>query len=135
MRTLRILCVDDDADTCLVIRRALEHAGHVVETAGTCADARAKLLGAAPYDLLVCDLGLPDGNGWDLMADARQRGTTGIALSGHAYDEDVRHSLDAGFASHVTKPATLNQLIAAIEAATRIPPQITDGSHNAGLTL
>ena len=62
---------------------------------------------ASSFDLLISDLGLPDGSGHDLMRQ-RQRGHKfpGIALSGYGQEEDIQRSREAGFAAHLTKPAS-----------------------------
>ena len=57
------------------------------------------------FDLLISDIGLPDGNGCDLMAELRDRqGLVGIALTGYGMDEDVDRSQAAGFSAHLSKP-------------------------------
>lgn len=117
MCALRVLCVDDHADTCRMLGRALELDGYLVDTAGSVAEARAKLASAVHYDVLVCDLQLPDGNGWDLMAEASACQTVGVAVSGHGYQQDVQHSMAAGFAMHLVKPVALDQLRAAVRGA------------------
>ena len=71
-------------------------------------------------DLVVSDLGLPDGTGLDLMAELRDRyGVRGIALSGYGMEEDVLKSLAAGFERHLTKPIDLQALQAAIQDTAR----------------
>jgi CheY-like chemotaxis protein len=71
-------------------------------------------------DLVLSDLGLPDGTGLELMAEIHQRyGVKGIALSGYGMEEDVRRSLEAGFDRHLTKPINLQALQTAIEETTR----------------
>jgi CheY-like chemotaxis protein len=75
---------------------------------------------AAPgaVDLVLSDLGLPDGSGLDLMRELAGRyGLRGIALSGYGMDEDVRKSREAGFRRHLTKPVTIQRLRAAITEA------------------
>lgn len=69
----RILVVEDHDDGREFLRRILRGDGHTVEAVGTCADARRALEAASPppYDLLLTDVGLPDGSGWDLVAFAR----------------------------------------------------------------
>jgi PAS domain S-box-containing protein len=113
-RRLRVLLVDDHEDTRYVLRRLLFE--HDVRSAGCVSDA---LEEAALYDfdLLVSDIGLPDGSGLDLMRQLHARyGLKGIALSGYGMDDDVRRSLAAGFHAHLTKPVTAEALHAAIEA-------------------
>ena len=68
----RILVVEDHVDGRHFLRRLLESHGHIVEAVGSCADARERLAAnvASPYHLLLTDVGLPDGSGWDLVAFA-----------------------------------------------------------------
>jgi CheY-like chemotaxis protein len=63
-------------------------------------------LESAQFDVLLSDIGLPDGSGHDLMKQARQRQPTvrGIAFSGFGMEEDLRRSKEAGFDYHLTKP-------------------------------
>ncbi len=70
-----------------------------------------KLLEDAPFDALISDIGLPDGDGYNLVRQAKLRQPLkAIALSGYGTEEDVRRSLEAGFDFHVTKPVDLNGL-------------------------
>jgi DNA-binding response OmpR family regulator len=88
------------------------------------ADALAKL-SPGRVDLLVSDLGLPDGSGLDVMREARRQGIPGIALSGFGTEEDVQRSLGAGFGAHLTKPvaiATLRRAIAAVREGSQPTP-------------
>jgi CheY-like chemotaxis protein len=68
------------------------------------------------FDLVISDIGLPDGTGHQLMAalKAKRPGLRGIALSGYGMEEDVRLSLEAGFDVHLTKPVHFASLSAAI---------------------
>jgi DNA-binding response OmpR family regulator len=71
------------------------------------------------FDLVISDLGLPDGNGLDLMRALRQmEGPPGIALSGFGTAADVGASRAAGFAEHLTKPVDWERLKSAIERLT-----------------
>ncbi len=69
-----ILVVEDHDDGREFLRRILQADGHRVDAVGTCADAREKLASSAatPYDLMLTDVGLPDGSGWDLVQHARR---------------------------------------------------------------
>ena len=107
---LRLLLVEDHPDTAKVLARLLKHAGHSVQTAHTGADAL-KLAGEAAFELMISDLGLPDMSGHELMQRIRKsHSLKGIAMSGYGMDEDIRKSHQAGFADHVTKPVTVEQL-------------------------
>src|SRR5262249_11286781 len=69
-----------------------------------------------PFDLLVSDIGLPDGSGLDLMrALSAERPVAGIAVSGFGTDEDIRMSQRAGFAAHLMKPVDYPTLEDAIQ--------------------
>ena len=69
------------------------------------------------FDVLICDIGLPDGNGYELMTELRgSHGITGIALTGYGMEEDVSRSQAAGFITHLTKPVTVQALDGALSA-------------------
>jgi CheY-like chemotaxis protein len=68
---------------------------------------------AETFDILISDIGLPDGTGYDLMRQllsSGRNGMKGIALSGFAMDDDVKQSLEAGFEQHVRKPVNFERL-------------------------
>jgi two-component system CheB/CheR fusion protein len=113
---LAILLVEDHADTAEAVAQLLQAIGHRVTVAGTVAEALAAAE-AAPFDLLVSDLGLPDGAGHELMRllASRRDPMRGIALSGYGMEADVARSREAGFDLHLVKPVTLEELRAAIE--------------------
>jgi PAS domain S-box-containing protein len=103
-RTAELLLVEDHADTARVLTRILQHAGYRVTHAGSIAAARERAA-AQRFDLVVSDVGLPDGSGLDLMHGLHAKyGLRGIALSGFGTDEDRAASAAAGFAEHLTKP-------------------------------
>ena len=94
--------------------RLLRGKGHEVATADGIASATLAAQGTE-FDLLISDLGLPDGSGLDLIrALDRIRPMPGIALSGYGMEDDRRRSLDAGFAEHLTKPVDFARLEAAV---------------------
>ena len=112
--SLSILLVDDHPDTCAALERLLTLRGHRVVAAPSM---RAALVKAADrsFDLLISDVGLPDGNGMDLLRYLRAiRPIRGIAISGFGMDADISKSLAAGFAEHLVKPVKLERLEAAI---------------------
>ena len=123
VRPLRILLVEDHGVTANMMRKVLTADGHSVETAGDVATAL-ELAGRHDFDLLVSDLGLPDGSGHDLMRELRARGHKfpGIALSGYGQEEDIQRSRQAGFAAHLTKPASRELVARAVAAATASAP-------------
>ncbi len=115
---LRVLLVDDHADTVRVMERLLRALGMQIRTAGSVQSAVALLQGGE-VDLLISDIGLPDGTGHDLILQAHRvlPGLPAIALSGFGMDTDLRRSLEAGFFTHLTKPISPERLQAAIAAA------------------
>jgi PAS domain S-box-containing protein len=117
-RLLRILLVEDHDSTLEVMSRLLKKLGHQVSPAMNVADAL-KLADSAEFDLLISDLGLPDGSGHDLMQSLQARkpgGLRGIALSGYGMEDDVRRSIEVGFNTHLTKPVDFQKLEAAVRA-------------------
>ena len=111
---MRILVVDDHADTARVLNLLLSRMGHHVTTAGSVSAATAAM-SAGRFDLLISDIGLPDGSGLDVMREAKQRGLAyGIALSGYGMEQDIQRSREAGFINHLTKPIDLSDLRRAI---------------------
>ena len=113
-RPLRILLVEDHPDTLRVLVKLLKKWGHAVTTAETVRTAQ-ELANGQEFDLLISDLGLPDGSGLDVMRQVKEHsGTPGIALSGFGTEEDIRQSRAAGFAEHLVKPVNIAALRMAI---------------------
>jgi signal transduction histidine kinase/methylmalonyl-CoA mutase cobalamin-binding subunit len=123
VRLLRILLVEDHPDTAEAMAEVLRLLGHEVTVAGTVAEALDAAEAAAArsgFELVVSDLGLPDGSGQDLMRElVKRHALPGIALSGYGMEEDVRKSLEAGFTVHLTKPVTPQRLRDAIRQVVR----------------
>ena len=94
----------------LLVRR-----GYEVKSAGSLAEARA-LAKQHRFHLLISDIGLPDGYGFDLMTELRtdHPELRGIALTGYGMDEDIARSRNAGFVSHLVKPVRVQSLEAAL---------------------
>lgn len=111
----RILLVDDHTDTSSGMKRLLERRGYEVVTAENVADAL-KTAGSSSFDLLISDLGLPDGSGLELMKDLRRTHPEmpGIAISGFGMESDHANTREAGFSEHLIKPVDLERLTAAI---------------------
>jgi signal transduction histidine kinase/CheY-like chemotaxis protein len=121
-RSLRILLVEDHEDTRQVMAHFLQTAHHQVQVAQDVASAL-DLAGQHEIDLVVSDLGLPDGSGLDLMRRLREsHGLRGVAVSGYGTAEDVAQSLAAGFVEHLTKPVYPAKLKEAITRAAGWPP-------------
>ena len=110
-----ILLVEDHATTAALMARLLRRRGHRVEIAGTVTEAVRVGLQRA-FDIVISDLGLPDGTGYEVMEALRRLpGLTGIALSGYGMDADLARSAEAGFHFHLTKPVDAQKLYATIE--------------------
>jgi len=122
-RALRILLVEDHGDTAKIMSRLLRGAGHTVEHAADVATAL-KVAGAQSFDLLLSDMGLPDGSGLDIMRTLRSRGVNwpGIALSGYGMEQDIARSHEAGFAAHLTKPVNFHAVETAMRQVVTQPP-------------
>lgn len=120
---VRILLVDDHHDTRRVLGQLLEKRGHGVKAASTMKQALTALE-EERFDVLLSDIGLPDGSGNELVTLAKQRQPQirAFALSGFGMDEDVRRSTEAGFDFHFTKPidtAELERQLAAVASGNR----------------
>jgi PAS domain S-box-containing protein len=115
---LHILLVDDHEDTARAMGRLLQRLGYRITTAGSVKTAL-DAFGRESIDLVISDIGLPDGSGLELMRQIRQqKPVRGIALSGFGMEEDVRKSRDAGFSQHLTKPINFQKLQAVIHEVT-----------------
>ena len=98
-----------------MLSRLLASFGCVVTTAAT-VKAAIEAADQQTFDLLLSDIGLPDGSGTDVMKHMAMRSkVAGIALSGFGQEEDLRRSREAGFATHLTKPINLQTLQAVIQ--------------------
>jgi signal transduction histidine kinase/ActR/RegA family two-component response regulator len=115
--SMKILLVEDNADTLHYLSRLLTLRGHTVLAASSVA--QAKQVGAQTgFELLISDIELPDGTGIELMWHMRsQRGldVPGIALSGFGSSDDIEQSRAAGFAVHLTKPVDFRLLEQAVQ--------------------
>ena len=121
MPHLRLLLVEDHADTARILIRQLERAG-ITAVQATGVDNAIMLAARGPFDLMVSDLGLPDGSGYDIMRHVSSvYGMPGIAMSGYGMEEDMRRSREAGFSEHLVKPIDLRELLAAIR---RVAPRV-----------
>ena len=113
--TYRLLVVEDHQPTLQVLARLLRKQGHDVQTASTVEAAR-DFAANQRFDLVISDIGLPDGNGVDLMKElTRDYGLRGIALSGYGMDEDFARTRDAGFIAHLVKPIDFERLNRVLE--------------------
>jgi signal transduction histidine kinase/ActR/RegA family two-component response regulator len=118
-----VLVVDDDTDTREVVREILQYAGAKVITSGSARETRALIERFQP-DVLIADIGMPDEDGYSLIAKIRENEPAGrhlpaIALTAHTRPEDVEHALKAGFHAHVAKPVDASQLVSSIVSLLR----------------
>ena len=117
----RILLVEDHADTVRLLSRLLERGGCKVTTAISVGTAMVAASEARErkekFDLLISDLGLPDGDGWEIMRELHDLdGLPGIAISGFGMENDIEKSKAAGFTEHLTKPIQFGKLQTTITA-------------------
>jgi PAS domain S-box-containing protein len=115
LRRLRVLLVEDNQDSREILAELLGELHYDVKTASSMA-AALELAAAECFDIAVSDLGLPDGTGWDLMKQLRDRhAMKGIALSGYGTEADQQRSREAGFCDHVVKPVNAKRLLEVLE--------------------
>jgi PAS domain S-box-containing protein len=120
---LTILLIEDHEDTAEVMAQLIRSLGHDVTVVGRVDDALAATQ-LQTFDLIVSDVGLPDGTGLDFIKAFREHSDApAVALTGFGTDEDVRRCLSAGFTSHLTKPVNFGQLESMIEGAVNLKAQ------------
>ena len=116
---LRIFIVENHADTLNLLTQYLESMGHTVCSANTMAEAL-EALPNSPCDALISDIGLPDGDGWQLMEQAHLPASVyAIAMSGFGMNADRLRSKAAGFRRHLLKPFVPAELDKALEEASQ----------------
>jgi PAS domain S-box-containing protein len=109
-RAIHILLVEDHSDTAVALTRLLLRNGHRVTCTTGVAEAKVAL-DTQHFDMLLCDVGLPDGTGIEIAAHLRTFSQMpAIALTGFGMERDVQECLTAGFSSHLTKPLNLLRL-------------------------
>ncbi len=117
---LRVLLVDDHEDTNRSLLLLLRRRGYDVEAATSMGDAERLVSSVDPFDVLVADLGLPDGNGLDLLPRLNPPPRLGgIVLSGFASSEHTARGRAAGYRIHLCKPVEVARLDAAIQQLVR----------------
>jgi CheY-like chemotaxis protein len=123
----KILLVEDNKSTALVMTRFLKKLGHAVKTAYCVREGKERkvtilinflaldMAANNKFELVVSDLGLPDGSGFDLMKSLHgMYGLRGICVSGYGMEEDLRKSRECGFDIHIVKPVEISSLQSAI---------------------
>jgi two-component system KDP operon response regulator KdpE len=121
---LRVLLVEDDRELRRTLRDALTVEGYEVQISGSAADAQAVLrhtMGSTtPLDLLILDLGLPDGDGAELLHSVRLKYKLPVLIISARHDEDHKvHLLDAGADDYLVKPFNINELLARLRVSLR----------------
>ena len=121
-KPLRIFLIENHRDTLEYMQMYLEMLGHTVQSADSMTKAVAALLGA-DCDVLISDIGLPDGDGWLLMRRLQlPRPIYAIAMSGFGMGADQLKSQEAGFRHHLLKPINPEDLDAALKMAAQELP-------------
>jgi len=117
---LRVLVVDDDVDTCELLQFILEGCGAQVKTASSAA-AALEAVAEEMFDVLISDIGMPDEDGYSLIAKVHALGKehggkvpAAAALTAYAGEEDRIRVLRSGFQIHVPKPISPNELVAVV---------------------
>lgn len=130
---VRVLVVEDEARIAEILEGALKKAGFVVDAVSSCADAR-EALALNPYDIAILDLGLPDGDGMNLLDEVRSTGNPIPILVLTARDgvEDRVSGLDAGADDYLVKPFAMAELIARAKALLRRPGSALGTTLSAG---
>lgn len=133
MGAMRALLVEDEPRLRATLARGLREEGWAVDEAGTCATA-GELWHGSPYDFVVLDLGLPDGDGLTLLRDARRRGipTPVLLLTARDRVADRVKGLDAGADDYLVKPFSYEELLARCRALSRRGPASTPPILTAG---
>jgi CheY-like chemotaxis protein len=118
MKALRIFVVEDHPDTLAYLKIYLESLGHTVCHCGSLAHALEQIP-RSDCDLLLSDVGLPDGTGWELLerlkSEGRSHPPVAIAMSGYGRLADQQRSQRAGFCQHLIKPFDLDRFESVME--------------------
>lgn len=103
--SLKILLVENHEDTLVYLAKYMRRKGHDVTPSRNMKQA-IESISAQPVQVLISDIGLPDGDGWELMREARKINPPpyGIAMSGFGMRSDREKSLEAGYKHHLIKP-------------------------------
>jgi CheY-like chemotaxis protein len=113
-KRLRILVVEDHNDTLQALSRLLSHFGHEISLADGAQNAL-DMINSKEFDVVLCDIALPDGNGYDVVAQAkRKRPVKAVALTGFSASEDIERGKKAGFDFHLAKPVDFHELRAVL---------------------
>lgn len=114
---LRVFVVENHEDSRLMLTMLLTQLGHEVTSATSMHEALEALPEADP-EVIVSDIGLPDGDGWELMLQL-PHAVYAIAMSGYGMASDRERSKEVGFRHHLVKPMDIEQLETLLEEASR----------------
>ena len=119
---MRLLIVEDEARIAEILTAALQRVGFAIDAVSRCADAR-EALSLTPYDAVVLDLGLPDGDGLGLLAQVRsaRNQLPILVLTARDTVDDRVCGLNAGADDYLVKPFAIAELVARINALLRRP--------------
>jgi PAS domain S-box-containing protein len=123
LKGIRILAVDDDADARSLLRVLLESAGAIAYLASSAKEGMEQLL-RRPVDVLICDVGMPEMDGYALMrqirtlGDPEKSGVPAVALTAYARLEDRMAAIQAGFQNHLPKPVEPAELLTVLSSLT-----------------
>ncbi|SKB09088.1 Response regulator receiver domain-containing protein [Prosthecobacter debontii] len=124
---LRIFIVEDHVETLKAVQAYLERRGHEVETATLMQEALTQW-SAENFDLLLADIGLPDGDGWEMMRLLRKNPPRyAAAMSGYGTPADIAHSQSVGFKRHLVKPVRHEDLDAVVAEAQAMKDGLSEG--------
>jgi CheY-like chemotaxis protein len=113
-KRLRILVVEDHSETLEALSHLLSHFGHEISVADGAQNAL-NIIDSKEFDVVLCDIALPDGSGYDVIAEAkRKRPVKAVALTGFGATEDIERAKEAGFDFHLTKPVDIHELRAVL---------------------
>jgi CheY-like chemotaxis protein len=109
-KSLRILVVEDHIDTLQALSRLLNYFGYEISTADNARSAL-DMINSKQFDVVLCDIALPDGNGYDVIVEAKRKGAVkAVAISGFAAGDDIERGKRAGFDFHLAKPVDFHEL-------------------------
>jgi PAS domain S-box-containing protein len=118
---IRVLAIDDDADARSLLKVMLEAAGATAHMAGSAGDGLEQLL-RRPVDVVICDIGMPEVDGYSFIRDVRRlrdrekSEVAAVALTAYARLQDRMEALRAGFQNHLPKPVEPSELLAVVRS-------------------
>jgi len=128
---MRILVADDEASIRTFLAIALQRAGYEVEGVGSVAEARKKLAGSSGFDLLLCDLMMPDGTGMDLLKEVKARtpDLPVVMITAHSTTKSAIEALKLGAFDYVAKPFDIDELLIVLQKALEEKELVEENIH------